>query len=87
MVSEVRVSGEFVETFSTWTVETRRFNGDPIEVRVPVSGTEAICGRTLSRAQYQCLVVTGELANGSRVKMIAQIPDGRVSREITVELP
>jgi hypothetical protein len=86
-VSEFIASGEFEEPFSRWTVRAPQFTGDPIEVQVPVSGTEAICGRTLTRTQFQCLVVTGELASGRRVKKLAQIPDGRVSREVLVELP
>lgn len=86
-VGELMALGEVEESLSRWTVKTPQFTGEPVEVRVPVSGTEAMCGRALSRTQFQCLVVTAELADARRVKKLVQIPDGRVARELTVELP
>jgi len=88
-VSEIRASPgfELEAPLSHRAVKVPRFNGDPIEVQVPVSGTEAMCGRALTRTQFQCLLVTGELASGKCITKFVQIPDGRVTREITLELP
>lgn len=86
-VAELLAEGAVGEGYPNWTVKTPRFTGEPVEVRVPVSGTEAMCGRALSRTQFQCLLVTAELADARRIKKLVQIPDGRVARELTVELP
>ena len=62
------------------------FRGEPIGVYVPVSARASMSGRKLSRHQFSHLVVIGTFDDGSRVGKIVEIPDGRVSREVQVEL-
>jgi hypothetical protein len=63
------------------------FDGTPINVYIRVMGHDSISGRQLSRTQHSYLVVIAELENGERVGKIVAIPDGRVSREVSVSLP
>jgi hypothetical protein len=72
---------------STWSATADPFTGEVLKVRVPVSGRDSPCGRELRRFQFRYLLVIGHLQNGRRVGKVVEIPDGRVSREITVVLP
>ncbi len=63
------------------------FNARPLAVEVPVCWGESPFGRTTGRGQFRFLVVIATLAGGRRVSKVVDIPDGRVSREVTVELP
>ena len=63
------------------------FAGQPLTVKVPVSGRTSMSGRTLRRYQFQYLVVFAVLPDGRRVRKLVEIPDGRVSREVAVSLP
>ncbi|WP_439624709.1 hypothetical protein [Gemmata sp.] len=70
-----------------WSATADPFVGEPLTVFVPVSGRNALSGRELSRSQFCWLVVTAVLPDGRRTGTLVEIPDGRVSREVRVELP
>ena len=63
------------------------FVGEPLIIKVPVSGRDAMSGRQLSRFQFGWLVVIAVLPDGRRVGKLVEIPDGRVSREVSVIFP
>jgi hypothetical protein len=63
------------------------YTGEPLKVRVPVSGRQSVLGRELSRSQHDALVVGAEWPDGRRVWKVVEIPDGRVSKEVRVSLP
>ena len=62
------------------------FVGEPLKVYVPVSGRDSPSGRTLRRTQFRYLVVIGQWQDGRRAGKLVEIPDGRVSREVSVVL-
>jgi hypothetical protein len=70
-----------------WSVSADPFVGEPLIVHVPVSGRDSMSGRQLSRSQFEYLVVVAVLPDGRRVGKLVDIPDGRVSREVSVTLP
>jgi hypothetical protein len=70
-----------------WSTVADPFDGQPLTVRVPVSGRTSPCGRELDRSQFRYLVVIGQLKDGRRMGKLVDIPDCRVSREVTVSLP
>ena len=70
-----------------WSVTADPFDCRPLTVTVPVSGRQSMSGRQLRRTQFQFLVVIAVLPDGRRVGTIVDIPDNRVSREVTVRLP
>lgn len=70
-----------------WSATADPFASKPLTVHVPVSGRVSRSGRQLSRTQFHWLVVIAVLPDGRRVGKLVEIPDGRVSREINVELP
>lgn len=63
------------------------FGGQTLTVSVPVSGRRSPFGRELRWSQFQALVVIATYPDGHRVGKVVDIPDSRVSREVTVELP
>jgi hypothetical protein len=74
--------------FRDWrAVKIEEFDGKPFEISVPVSGRTSLCGRDISRTQFQYLAVVAELADGKRISKIVEIPDGRVTRNVRVSLP
>lgn len=70
-----------------WSASADPFIGEPLNVFVPVSGRESMSGRELKRSQFRHLVVIAVLPDGRRVGKLTDIPDGRVSRELSVALP
>src|SRR5262249_37816467 len=70
-----------------WSVVVDPFEGKPITLFVPTSGTASMSGRELSRVQFRYLVVIATLPDGRRVGKLAEIPDSRQSREVSVALP
>jgi len=70
-----------------WSVAAEPFAGEPLSVPVRVSGRESPCGREVGRYQFRFLAVIGELADGRRVGKLVEIPDCRVSREVSVVVP
>jgi hypothetical protein len=77
---------EHGEQTRTWSTIADPFTGGPLIVYVPVT-TRSSRFRQLSRSQFQWLVVIAELPDGRRVGKMVEIPDGRVSHEIRVDLP
>ena len=71
----------------SWSAVADPFDGQPITVRVAVSGRESPFGRELLRSQFRFLAVIAVLPDGRRVGKVVDIPDGRVSREVSVALP
>ena len=63
------------------------FDGQPLTVPVPSSGRRSLFGRELAPYQFQYLVVIAVMPDGRRVGALVDIPDGRVTRSITVTLP
>src|SRR5262245_50418051 len=70
-----------------WAVIADPFEGEPLTVKVPVSGRTSPFGREVSRYQFSHLVVIGHLQDGRRLGKLVEIPDGRVSRTVSVSLP
>jgi hypothetical protein len=70
-----------------WSAVADPFVGEPLKVLVPVSGRESPCGRELRRFQFRYLVVIGKFQDGQRAGKLVEVPDGRVSREVSVVLP
>jgi len=70
-----------------WSTTADPFDGQPLIVRVAVSGRESPFGRELRRSQFRYLAVIAVLPDGRRVGKVVDIPDERVSREVSVALP
>jgi hypothetical protein len=70
-----------------WSATADPFAGEPLTVNVPVSGRDSMSGRELRRGQFRWLVVIAVLPDGRRAGKLVEIPDGRVCREVSVELP
>jgi hypothetical protein len=70
-----------------WSAVADPFADEPLSVYVRVSGWASMSGRELRRFQFRYLVVIAVLPDGRRVGKLVDIPDGRVCREVTVELP
>jgi len=69
-----------------WAVVADPFDGCPINLDVPVAG-RAWLGQERGRVQPQYLAVVAMMPENRRVGRIVQIPDGQVSKELTVSLP
>jgi hypothetical protein len=63
------------------------FEGQPIVVLVPVSGSQSPFGRDIHRTQCRFLAVIAEWPDGRRRGKVVAIPDSRISREVAVTLP
>ena len=63
------------------------FRGEPLSVKIGISERVSGFGRTLSYSQHRFLVVLAEWPDGRRVCKVVEIPEVRVSKEVTVELP
>jgi hypothetical protein len=61
--------------------------GQPFTVQVPSSGRMSGFGRDLSYFNFQLLVLRIEYADGTSEYVTADIPDGRVKREVFVVVP
>ena len=85
-IAELTVE-QLLQPDGLWSAKSDPFDGKPIEIVVPVSGTESMSGRPLSRTQFNHLVVIGEFEDGTRIGKVVDIPDGRVVREISVTFP
>ena len=71
----------------SWSAVADPFDGRPITVHVAVSGRESPFGRELRRSQFRYLAVIAVMPDGRRVGKVVDIPDGQVSREVSVALP
>lgn len=71
----------------SWSTVCEPFDGRPFTVGVAVSWQESPFGRVFKRSQMRFLAVIAVLADDHLVGKVVEIPDGRVSREVTVELP
>lgn len=69
-----------------WDVVADPFDGRPISLDVPVAG-QAWLGQERGRVQPQYLAVVAMMPENRRVGRIVEIPDGRVTKELTVSLP
>ncbi len=63
------------------------FDGRPLTVDVPAGYMYSPLGRVVHRWRFEAVVVIGVLPDGRRVRTIADIPDPKVAREVTVTLP
>jgi hypothetical protein len=72
---------------TVWSVVSNPFDGRPLTVHVPMGGKESPWGRELTRYQFRHLVVIGQLQDGRRLGKVVEIPDCRVSRQVSVSLP
>jgi hypothetical protein len=70
-----------------WAAQADPFTGEPLTLNIPLSGRDSMSGRELSRFQFRHLVVIGQLQDGRRVSKLVEIPDCRVSRDVSVALP
>lgn len=70
-----------------WSIVADPFNGEALILNVPLSGHDSMSGRELVRFQFRYLVVIAVLPDGRRVGKLVEIPDCRVSREVSVVLP
>jgi hypothetical protein len=71
----------------SWSTVADPFDGQPITVRVAVSGRLSLIGREIRRMQFRYLAVIAVLPNGHRMGKVVDIPDGRVCREVSVTFP
>jgi hypothetical protein len=70
-----------------WSAIAAPYDGQPIKVRVEISGRESPFGRELRPFQCRFLAVTAVLADGRQVGKVVEIPDRHVSREVSVSFP
>ena len=70
-----------------WSAVADPFDGRPLTVGIPVSWRESPLGRQYRRTQFRYLVVIATMPDGERVGKLVDIPDSRVSQEVTVSLP
>src|SRR5689334_19463052 len=70
-----------------WATVADPFAGEPLTVLVPVSTKSWMGGLRWRRMQFEYLVVIAVLPDGRQVGKVVDIPDGRVSREVSVEVP
>jgi hypothetical protein len=63
------------------------FFGQAVSLFIDTSGRENVFGMELDRVQKRFLVVVAKWADGHETYTVADIPDGRKSREMTVRLP
>jgi hypothetical protein len=69
-----------------WSSVADPFDGRPLTVRVPLSGRRSPLGRELRRIQFRYLVVIGQSQDGRRFGTVVEIPDCRVSQEVSASL-
>jgi hypothetical protein len=72
---------------SRWSAAADPFRGQPLTVPVPISGRDSPLGRELGRTQFRDLVVIAQVRDGRRLGKLVEIPDCRVSREVSVQFP
>src|SRR5262249_36623438 len=70
-----------------WSAVADPYAGEPLTVNVPVSGRDSMSGRELRRSPLRDFVGSAMPPDGRRVGKLVDIPDGRVSREVSVALP
>jgi hypothetical protein len=61
--------------------------GEPFSVWVPCGGRTSALGRELSYFNFQLLVVRVDYTDGTSTYVTAEIPDGRLQRELHVAVP
>jgi hypothetical protein len=69
-----------------WSAKEEPFIGQPLTIRVPMGGREYLLWES-SWSQYRYLAIVGEMKDGKRISKVVEIPDGRISREITIAIP
>jgi hypothetical protein len=72
---------------SAWRTVADPFDGNPLPVWVAVSGRRTLFGRYVHRMQFRFLAITAVMPDGNRVSKVIDLPDDRVSREVTLTLP
>ena len=81
-----------------WTVAAKGFDGAPLsetqplqgktlKVSIPTTSRESPMGRETRFAYCKFLLVIAQLQDGQRIGEIVEVPDPRITREITVTLP
>lgn len=85
--AEFAVAHRLPPESAMWSVVEDPFQGEPINVRVAVSGHDSFLGFELSRSQFRYLAVIVTYADGRKVGQVVDIPDMRESREVTVIFP
>ena len=61
--------------------------GQPLEVLVECSSRETLLRRQTNWYQAQFLVIHAEWPDGRRAAKVVEIPDGRTTRTLCIELP
>ena len=69
-----------------WDIVTDPFDGRPINLDISVTGRTWL-GQERERVQPHYLAVVAMMPENRRVGRIVEIPDGRVSKQLTVFLP
>lgn len=62
------------------------FDGKPLKVFLPISGRE-IFGIEYAVKRNHYLLISGVFENGQEFRRIVEIPDHRVSKEVSITLP
>ncbi len=70
-----------------WSTIADPFEGRLIPVQVAVSGRTSPFGRELRRSQHRYLAVIATMPDGRRLGKVVEIPDSRVTREVSVAIP
>lgn len=63
------------------------FTGKSLKVLIRLSDRESFFGRPISTTKQRFIVVLAKWPDGRRVCKVVEIPEGRVSKEMTVSLP
>jgi len=63
------------------------YRGGPLKIRCWQGGSESYLGFETSHSQEKALILIAQMADGSEVWKLVEIPDNQVSREVTVTLP
>lgn len=63
------------------------YHGGPLKIRGWQGGSYSTLGFEINHSQDEALVIVAQMADGSEVWKLVEIPEVRVSREVTVTLP
>ena len=63
------------------------YTGQSLKVQIRMSDQESYFGRPLSTVRQRFLVLLAEWPDGRKVCKVVELPQGRVSKEVTVCLP
>ncbi|MCI0457503.1 MAG: hypothetical protein L0Z62_11080 [Gemmataceae bacterium] len=73
---------------SRWPIDLRPFDGRPFSVHIRNGGrVSVLLGRDRGYSQQRGLAVVVEYRDGKRIGKVFEIPDGPVTREVTVTVP